>query len=130
MAGKSKWKTWLGVSAIFVFGIFTGLLIAAAFVHHVIGIAHSDPHAFEGMALHLLDRHLDFTDEQEAEIQHIIYASHEELMTFKNEHLAELEGIIGPGLDEIGQTMTAEQRPKWDDLRGRIEEHMRAGGAD
>ncbi len=113
--------------AIFVFGVVTGLAGAFGYVHHLMGAFHGHPHRFEGAAVQLLDWELDLDAEQEEAIAEIIGDVHLDLLRFKNEHVEEIEGIVGGGLERIESTLSADQLEDWQRLRQRIEEHLRAG---
>ena len=130
---KSNWSVWLGVTAIFVFGVITGVLGAAFYVHHLVGHAHSrGPQAFEEVALQILDWELDLDPAQEAEVARILRDVHIGLMEFKMQHAEEIDALLRDGLARVEATLHDGQRADWEAMRARIEAAHRVappGGA-
>ena len=122
---KSNWRVWVSAAVLFLLGAVTGIAGAMGYIHHWIGDLHGNPQAFEGMAVHLIDREVDLSDAQRVEIQEIIEATHYDLWAFKNEHVSEIEAILEPALQEIGAVLTDKQREVWGPLRERIQDHIR-----
>ncbi len=126
MAKLKNWRVWAGIGVIFMAGVLTGILVVAAWVHHRVDqLRDGGPHAWEGMMVHALDWHLDFDDAQEEAVTGIINDVHRDLLRFKGTHQAEIEAIVGSGLERIEATLTEEQKPAWSTTRERIEQRLR-----
>jgi len=121
------WLVCLGLVGVFAAGVATGAFGAGAYIHHHLLRLHGEgPEGLHNLGLDWLDRKLDLTSEQEAEVASVVEDVHLALFRFKTEHNDELEAIVTPGLERIDALLTPEQTAAWRPIRERIAAHAAA----
>ena len=107
----------LALVVMFVAGFVTGI-VADRVMHHR---RPDRPRMGEHMMVRGLDRHLDLTDQQEAQIRQILERRHERMSAAMRTELEQVNA-------EIEKVLTPAQREKFKDLRLRLGPRMHHEG--
>jgi Spy/CpxP family protein refolding chaperone len=112
----------------FVAGFVAGAVFDRFLVYHG-RVARTPPPMVAEMMLHRLDRKLDLTDKQHAEIEAILQRHHDRIHKLMENNRNPIHQEIEAANAEIERVLTPDQRRKFQDLKMRLgEPRARHGG--
>jgi hypothetical protein len=125
-----RWNLILGLSVLFLSGVLIGTLGTAIYFKHTIGHVFTEGQpAVTRLIMKKLDRDLDLTEPQRAEIEKIVAEVQTDLWTFRTQHRPEIEAIIARGITQMRPLLSSEQQVKLDAVFERMKERWnKAGG--
>jgi Spy/CpxP family protein refolding chaperone len=129
---QTKTKTVAIAAAALVVTFIAGFVAGAVFDRFLVyhrRAAHTPPPMVAEMMLHRLDRKLDLTDKQRADIEAILQRHHDRIHKLMENNRDPIHQEIEAANVEIERVLTPEQRRKFQELKMRLgEPRMRHGG--
>jgi hypothetical protein len=113
----------VGIVLIFVLGCLTGGLAVQLFQRHEVGDAHRRPRSPEARVdfiMQRLERDLDLTVAQSAEIRPIVAANEKAISEIKERIAPQIRAILDRGFSSIRAMVTPDQQRKLDEIRERM----------
>lgn len=124
MLDKMKIKVVAGVLVIFFAGMVLGALGTTAFIFHKMRqFADGSANTRHIWFMRRLARQLDLTEEQKAEVQHILTDSDQEIQQLVRHSLIEFSDIMERQKEELKTVLTPEQQQKLERNFQRIRNH-------
>ena len=125
---RRRWRIVLLCALVLVFGFASGFVSAlVALGLHLRGL-QKDPERVQTMVMRRLDRKLDLTDAQEAEVRVIVKEMHESLMALREESAPKVHAEFEKARGRINEVLTEEQRKEFDEMLLRFKRRWGPGG--
>ncbi|HEX8170137.1 MAG TPA: hypothetical protein VF824_06325 [Thermoanaerobaculia bacterium] len=124
-APRSATKTALIAGFVLLLTFAAGVIVGGAVEHHLRAIRRGGPlGAFppHAVAAHL-NRRLDLSDAQYKQVEQIIRAHHEQMVTIFGAVRPQIDAEIAQANREISAVLTPEQRAKFEKLKMRLGPH-------
>ena len=122
---KKKWKLYLGILLIFVFGFIIGSVSTGLFIHHKVrGFIEAGPEGRKKLVLKKLTWHLSLREEQKPKIMKVLDQTFLELAKFRKAYLPTLKKIITQSKKDIEQHLDEKQKKRLEKMFQRFQKDV------
>ncbi len=127
---SATWKAALWVGVVFLLGAALGGVVGYSYEHHLVSAANTpmpEP-ARRAQRVEQLTQALRLTSAQSQQVDAILLERHTEVKTIRDQTDAQIDQVRQKGRDQIRATLTAEQKPKFEEFLKNLDLQKKHGG--
>lgn len=130
MNGETRRKAWEWLALLFVLGAATGGVFGYSFAHRSYAANNPNVHTLSeperrAQRVAEITKEIGLTPEQSQKVDAIIAAAHEEMKTIHDKAEADVDGVRQRARAQMREFLTAEQKPKFEELVRRMDEERK-----
>ncbi len=116
-----KWKLFIGVGLLFIFGVLVGVMGTALFVKHNHPMFKHTPAERKAFVMKRLSRELELNDAQKQQVVEIVNRLHGQMVQRFQAHFTEVDAIVDGGFGEIKAVLEPNQLNALEKLREKLD---------
>jgi hypothetical protein len=120
-SGMKSWKTWSGLTVIFLSGILIGVVGSGLYFNYTMkSFRGHGPAGIKRLVMKKLSRELDLSRDQQASIREIVGRTVDDLDKLRRKHRPEIEAVVSQGVASIKPYLNPDQQRKLDEMYERF----------